>query len=216
MPLDRNKPLRGVTRLRDTMDRILEESFVQPLRGALDSVDGGAAGSFPMDVVDAGDRFVLRAALPGVMPDDVHVQVQGDILTVKGSVKAHTEKEHARWLVRELRNGAFQREIRLPAGVLADRAEAQFEHGLLTLTLPKVTETGPRRIEVTRRQAPAAERSNPSVSDPTKAEVAPGVMPATKPGMANTADTPPKDAVTAESEGSFPASDPPSWTPERA
>ena len=217
MPADRRSPPRGVTRLRDTMDRILEESFVRPLRGALDSAsgDGGAGGYFPMDLVDAGDRFLLRAALPGVMPEDVHVQVQGDVLTVKGSVKAHAEKEHARWLVRELRNGTFQREIRLPAGVSADRAEAQFEHGLLTLTLPKVTETGPRRIEVGQRRA-GSESTNPSVSDPTKAEVAPGVMPASKPGMASAADTPSKDPVTAESEGSFPASDPPSWTPERA
>ena len=221
MPADRNNPLRGVTRVRDTMDRILEETFVQPLRGALANVDdsagSGAGGHFPVDLVDAGDRFVLRAALPGVMPDDVQVQVQNDVLTVKGSVKAHTEKEQARWLVRELRNGAFQREIKLPAGVAADRAEAQFEHGLLTLTLPKAAEGGARRIEVKPGHAAApTSDANPSVSDPTKAEVAPGVLPATKPGMANMADTPAKDPVTVESEESFPASDPPSWTPERS
>lgn len=217
MPVDRNNPMRGVTRLRDTMDRILEESFAQPLRGALGNGESGAGGYFPVDLVDAGDRFVLRAALPGVTPDDMQVQVQGDVLTIKGSVKAHADKEQARWLVRELRNGAFQREIKLPGGVAAELAEAHFEHGLLTLTLPKSVEDGPRRIELKPRHTAApVPDANPSMSDPTKAQVAPGELPASKPGMANAADTPTKDPVTVESEESFPASDPPSWTPERA
>ena len=178
----------GVTRLRNTMDRIIEESFVQPLRGALDAGDGASEALFPVDLVDSGDRFVLRAALPGAQPDDVQVQVQGEILTIKGSVKAHARSEHARWLVRELKEGAFQREIRLPAGVAADRAEAQFEHGLLTLTLPKLTNTGPRRIPIGRKNVDPDDRPKEHSKDP----------------------------VTVESEASFPASDPPSFTPERA
>jgi HSP20 family protein len=219
MPSEKNHPLRGVIGLRDTMDRILEESFVQPLRGAMDTID--AKGAFPVDLADAGDQFVLRAALPGVMPDHVQVQVQGEVVTIKGAVQAHDEKQSARWLVRELRNGELHREIRLPAAVVADRAEAQFEHGLLTLTLPKMAAAGARRIRVTASRSGAApetasEEANPSVNDPTKPEVAPHVMPANQPSMAKDADTPHRDPVTVESEESFPASDPPSWTPERA
>jgi len=180
---------------------------------------------FPIDLVDAGDHLILRAALPGAMPDEVQVQVQGDVLTIKGAVQARpgnpggeSGNPGARWLVRELQYGSYEREIRLPSDVAADRAEAKFEHGLLMLTLPKLTAPGPKRIQVVARERPTCGRdgANPSVTDPTKPEVAPGAMAAGRTGRAGAADTPPKDSVALESEASFPASDPPSWTPERA
>src|SRR5687768_17145431 len=117
MPADKNRPLRSVISLRDTMDRNLEESFVQPLRGATDAVDGPSRSTFPVDVVDAGDRFILRAALPGVLPDRAHVQVQGETVTIRGTVQAHDEQQRARWLVRELRSGELHRDVELPAAV---------------------------------------------------------------------------------------------------
>jgi HSP20 family protein len=216
MRSERN-PFRSVLTLREAMDRLLEDSFVQPLRSAI----GSGADGLPVDLVDAGDRYEVRAALPGVQPDDLHVQIQGDLLTLRGTPKppnGPASERQERWLIRELRQPAFEREIHLPEHVQADRAQAHLEHGVLTLTLPKVQMVEPRRIEI--RQAAAREaqgqEKNPSVVDPTKPEVAPGVMPATKPSLASDADRPVRDQVTVESEQSFPSSDPPSWTPERA
>ena len=206
-------PFRRVMTLREAMDRLLEDNFVQPIRQA---VDAGFRDSFPVDLVDLGSHLELRAALPGVMPEDLQVQVQGDTLTLRATVKPHepdvTQKESARWLMRELRAGTHERRIQLPRDLAADQAEALLENGMLTVKLPKSTPVGPRKIEVTRPTA----RQNPSVLDPTKPEVAPGAMAASEPSMANAADRPQRDAVTRESEESFPASDPPSWTPERA
>jgi HSP20 family protein len=216
----KRNPLRSVSTLREAMDRLLEDSFVQPLRSAI----GSSTDGVPVDLVDAGDRYEVRAALPGVQPDDLHVQIQGDLLTLRGTPKPpgrHASEHPERWLIRELRQPAFERQIHLPEHVQADQAQAHLEHGLLTLTLPKLQTVAPRRIEISRpslggtREA-RAEGQNPSVVDPTKPEVAPGVMPATEPSLASDADRPHKDQVTVESEQSFPSSDPPSWTPERA
>lgn len=217
-------PFRSVSTIREAMDRLLEDSFVQPLRSAVDATFRDA---FPMDVLDAGDHFQVRAALPGVLPDDLQVQIQGDRLTLRATVPPHEPRgeqpgqKAVRWLARELRSGSFERRIQLPADVMAEQAEARLEHGMLTLTLPKAKPVGPRRIEIARPSGQSTVKSattahNPSVADPTKPEVAPGVMPASQPSMASDADKPLKDQVSTESESSFPASDPPSWTPERS
>ncbi len=217
-------PLRNVLTLREAMDRLLEDSFVQPLRNAI----GSGSDGLPVDLIDMGDRYEVRAALPGLQPEDLHVQIQGDVLTLRGTPKLAGERAaepqgrpQRRWLIRELRQPSFEREIHLPAQVQAEQAQAHLEHGLLTLRLPKVQVAGPRRIEISRPGAQGAraaqgDAKNPSVVDPTKPEVAPGVMAASEPSLASDADRPQKDQVTVESEQSFPSSDPPSWTPERA
>src|SRR6266542_557391 len=212
MRSDRN-PFRNVLTLREAMDRLLEDSFVQPLR----SVVGTAAGGPPLDLMDMGDRFLLRAAVPGIQPDALHVQIQGDVLTLRGTTPGVEEVEagggaaregRGRRLIRELDNHEFEREIRLPDDVVAENVEARVEHGMLTLTLPKARTVGPRRIEIGPRAAQSegerqAQQNNPSVVDPTKPEVAPGVMPARERSLASDTDRPHKDQVTVESEQSF-------------
>ena len=216
MRSERN-PFRTVLSLREAMDRLLEDSFVQPLRSAI----GTGSDDLPVDLSDIGDRYELHAALPGVRPEDLHVQIQGDVLTLRATPHAtdgRTGERRERWLIRELRRPDFERQIRLPAQVQAEQAQAHLEHGMLSLTLPKAQAVTPKRIEISRPGAQEArgQAKNPSVLDPTKPEVAPGVMPATEKSLASAADKPVKDQVTVESEQSFPSSDPPSWTPERA
>jgi HSP20 family protein len=128
--------------LRDAMDRLFEENFWRPW-----SVQPGH-GSLPIDLADDDDHYTVTAELPGVKPEDVQVTVQGETLTIRGETNEQQEEQRQNWLMRERRSGAYQRTITLPSPVNADAAEARFEHGTLTLTLPKIEEAKPRQIRV--------------------------------------------------------------------
>ena len=95
-----------------------------------------------------GDEVVVKAALPGFKPDEVQINVTGDILTIKGEVKHEEEKKDKSWHIREQRWGSFERSVRLPTGVISDRAKADFDNGILTITLPKSEEVRPKTIAV--------------------------------------------------------------------
>jgi HSP20 family protein len=89
-------------------------------------------------VVEEDDNIVVRAAMPGVKPEDIDITVEEDVLTVKG--RTATEKEHKEgdFLMRERRTGAFHRTLRLPRTVDTDKAGTTYEHGVVTITFPKL------------------------------------------------------------------------------
>jgi HSP20 family protein len=76
------------------------------------------------------------------------VSVTGDVLTIKGETQAEEKIEQGSYIRQERRFGAFQRSLTLPTAVVADKAKAEFEHGVLTLTLPKAEESKPKTIKV--------------------------------------------------------------------
>jgi HSP20 family protein len=140
-------PLRDMVSLRDAMDRLFEESFVHPLSGW--PMLGREGQALALDVYETDEALVVEASLPGISPDDVDISVVGNTLTIKGEVRQEEVKEEkGKYHFRERRYGAFQRAIGLPVEVNADKAEATFENGVLRLTLPKVEEAKPKRIEV--------------------------------------------------------------------
>ncbi len=94
------------------------------------------------------NEFVIKASLPGVKPEDVQITVHGDTLTIQGESKAHEEKKGEHWHLRERRFGQFQRSLSLGTSVDSDKARAQFEHGVLTLVLPKSEQAKPRQIKI--------------------------------------------------------------------
>src|SRR5262249_27095515 len=144
MAIERWDPFREAISLRDAMNSLFEGSFVRP--GGMSPQQGFAA--FPMDVSESEDAFVVKASLPGVKPDDVQITVVGDTVTIRGESKSEEDKKGERWHVRERRFGEFQRSLALPTPVDPDKAQAQFEHGTLTLTLPKSEAAKPRQIKV--------------------------------------------------------------------
>jgi HSP20 family protein len=144
MAIQLGDPFREAISLHDAMNALLQESFVRPTN--LLAQDGSA--TLPLDVSETESDFVIKAAVPGVKPEDVQITVLGDTLTIRGESRSEEEKDGRLWHLRERRFGAFQRSVTLGAPVVADKAQAHYEHGILTLTLPKAEAAKPRQIKI--------------------------------------------------------------------
>jgi HSP20 family protein len=146
MPIEGGDPFREAVSLRDAMNSLLRESFVWT--GGAHAAGVGAG--FPVDVSETEGEFVVAASLPGVKPGDVQVTVHGETVTISGEVKAEADTAGQTWHLRERRWGALHRSLTLGTPIDADRSVAEFEHGVLTLTLPKSGSARPRQIRVGR------------------------------------------------------------------
>src|SRR5260370_35295325 len=144
MALDRWDPLREMMTLREAMDRLFQESVVRPTGSFL----AGARGATPVDIAERDNSFVVQAAMPGIAPEEIQVTVKGNTLTIRGEHKDEEERGDQNWLVRERRSQSFYRSVTLPAAVNADKAEAKYENGVLTLILPKAAEALPKPIPI--------------------------------------------------------------------
>ena len=144
--LTRWEPVRETMTLRDAMDRLFDDAFTRPFSMMR---DGGANWSSPaVDMYQTDNEVVVKAAVPGFKADEVQINVTGDVLTLKGESKHEEERKDKSWQIREHRWGAFERLITLPTGVISDRATADFENGILTITLPKSEKVKPKTITV--------------------------------------------------------------------
>lgn len=107
-------------------------------------------GAMPAtDVEETENEIVVKAELPGFSPDQIDIRLEGNVLTLKGQVSSEQErKDEGQVHLRERRMSSFQRSFSLPTSVDPDKAEANFENGVLTLTLPKREDARARRIAV--------------------------------------------------------------------
>jgi HSP20 family protein len=140
--LIRWEPAREMMSLRDAMDRLFDDAFTRPLSLR----DGWSVPA--IDMFQTDDEIVVKAALPGMKSDEVQINITGEVLTLKGEVKQNQEMEEKAWHIREQRFGSFERSIALPTDVVADKARADFENGILTITLPKAEEVKPKTISI--------------------------------------------------------------------
>jgi HSP20 family protein len=139
----RPSPFREMVTLRDTIDRLFDESLLPRPFLATQSELG-----MPFDIRVTPDAVVIEAALPGAKPEDVDITVSGSTLTIAASTSSEREEKDDEYLVREIRRGTFTRTIVLPEGLEPDRATARFEHGLLTLSIPKAEVVKPKQIRI--------------------------------------------------------------------
>ena len=98
----------------------------------------------PLDVYEEGEAYVVEMALPGVRPEDVDVTVLGNSVTIRGQFPQRSEER--RYLYAERQSGEFERSVTLPAEVDRDAVQAQAEHGVVRLVLPKAASARPQRI----------------------------------------------------------------------
>ena len=140
--LIRLEPARGMMTLREAMDRLFDDAFTHPL-SLRDNRSVPA-----IDMYQTDDEIVVKAALPGLEADEVQINITGEVLHIKGEMKHEEEKKERAWHIREQRWGAFERSVALPIEVVADKAKAEFENGILTITLPKADEVKPKVINI--------------------------------------------------------------------
>lgn len=143
--LIRWRPMSEAVTLRDAMDRLFDEAFTRPW-GLTDAGRYGMAPS--VDMFETDSDVVIRATLPGLKAEDVEINVTGEMITIKGQSKQQSETKEKAYHIREQRWGAFERSLALPTTVLSDKAKAEFEDGILTITLPKAEEVRPKTITV--------------------------------------------------------------------
>ncbi len=101
-----------------------------------------------VDIAEGKDDFTVRVELPGIDRKDVKVTVQDNVLMIQGEKKQETETKERNFHRVERSFGSFARHFRLPSLVKADKIEAQYKDGVLTITLPKSEEAKAKEIEV--------------------------------------------------------------------
>jgi len=102
---------------------------------------------FPLDIQVSENDYLVQAFLPGVIAEDLDIQIENNIVTIKGEIKIETD-ENVRFLVKERPSGIFQRAIELPDDVEADNVKAELKNGVLTVQLPKSEMAKPRKIKI--------------------------------------------------------------------
>ena len=139
------EPFHDPISLREAMDHLFKKSFVRSGSSWLAPV---GEGRLAVDMYETDDAIVVKSAIPGIKAQDLDISVTGEILTIKGETRTGEEIKEGKYLYRERRYGSFCRALTIPVPVMTDKAEATFENGVLTLTLPKVEEVKPKAIKV--------------------------------------------------------------------
>lgn len=102
----------------------------------------------PLDVHADDQSYVITAVAAGLKPEDLKIEILGDVVTLRGEIRPEEPEGQADYLLRELSYGEFQRTLQLPEPVDAEKAEASLANGVLTVRLPKTEDARPKQIKV--------------------------------------------------------------------
>lgn len=143
-------PSGELARVQSAMDRLYDDFF----GGVTNDGDGNRLQalpiySLPIDVREVDSGYEIEAQVPGFKPEEVEITYSEGVLRIQAQHSQGTQRESGGWLRREVAYGNFQRSIQLPGDVKEEDISAQFENGILIVTVPKVPRAQPKRIEVT-------------------------------------------------------------------
>lgn len=119
-----------------------------PWRNRLELLDNGIEWKPAADIVERDDEFLIKAELPGVKRDDINVDLEDDVLTVTGERRLEETQESDKTHRVERFYGRFSRSFRIPPNVDTAAINAESEHGVLTLHLPKIAEQKPSAVKI--------------------------------------------------------------------
>ena len=145
MTLVRWQPVRELSSLQNDMNRLVNTFFDTT------TANGGTSPRrwIPaMDLVEEGDHYVLRADLPGLNEDDVKVELEDNVLTISGERRSEHEDKKEGYYRIERASGSFSRSLTLPEGVDSDSVHANFDKGVLEVSIPKPEQRKPRRVAI--------------------------------------------------------------------
>lgn len=124
------------------------QSFNSVINALLDERRSVAADYMPSsDIIETDTAFEIQMALPGVKKEDVKISLEGELLRVEGEKKHVEERTDARFIKKEMSFGRFSRAFKI-GKVESSKIEAEFEHGILKITLPKRAEEKPAQIQI--------------------------------------------------------------------
>jgi len=137
------EPFRGVNTLQDQFNRLLNDVFDR--KGEESSLTAWAPA---VDIYETEHELVVKADLPEVDPKDLDIRVENNILTIRGERKFEKKVKEENYLRVERAYGTFARSFTLANTVNSDAIKADYQNGVLTLTIPKREEAKPKQIKV--------------------------------------------------------------------
>lgn len=175
---ERQKPERSLAtrqpREMEEWSQRWEDFFNRPFLPVMRRFFGGEPGLWSpnIDVVEKENEYLIKAELPGVKEEDVEVSLTGDMLTISGEKQEESEEERKGYYYSEASYGSFSRSLTIPSNVDPDSIEANFNNGILEVSLPKIAEAKPRRVQVSakKRESVAASKSKGAAKREAKEE----------------------------------------------
>ena len=129
-----------------------ERQFEDLLGRPLWKPNGERAWMPAVDVFEKDDKFIIKAELPGMKEDDIDVSVVGNTLAIKGEKQTESEVKEEEYYRCERTYGSFYRSVPLPSSVDANKIEANYENGILEVSLPKAAEAKPKKVKVSAKK----------------------------------------------------------------
>lgn len=135
--------------LRDEMERVFDRFWLDPWGARAAGLPSGVGSGFPqLDMSETDENVTIRAEVPGIRPDDVKIEVTGNVLKLSGEKSEQKQEKRGGYRYSERQFGSFSRMVQLPAYVDTNKVDAVYKDGVLSITLPKSPEARPKRITV--------------------------------------------------------------------